>query len=250
MDFRKVFDTIPEKFDRLRPRYCGEAFGEIIRYAAPNAHKSVLEIGPGTGQATEPILQTGCDYLGIELGEHLAAYMQTKFSHYGNFSLVNADFETHDFGGRRFDLVYSAAAIQWIDEEIAFARAFELLRSGGALAMLMKKGDYKTPDEKLYERIQRVYAQYFHPQTPYTRKMTYSNAVNYGFTDFHRLQYPGRREFSADEYVAYLGTHSDHLVLREPERSAFYAGIREAILAAGDRLVMLDTVTLCLARKP
>lgn len=36
-----------------------------------NPEKKVLEIGPGTGQATESILKTGCDYTAIELGENL-----------------------------------------------------------------------------------------------------------------------------------------------------------------------------------
>ena len=111
MDFRKVFDRIPEEFDRWRPRYCGELFADLIQYAALGTDKTVLEIGPGTGQATEPILKTGCAYTAIELGEHLTAFMKEKFDRYKNFSIVNDDFETHDFGKGSFDLVYSAAAI-------------------------------------------------------------------------------------------------------------------------------------------
>ncbi|WP_081830064.1 rRNA adenine N-6-methyltransferase family protein [Butyrivibrio sp. NC2002] len=63
--------------------------------------KSVLEIGPGTGQATEPILQTGCDYHAIELGEHLYAKMREKYDRFQNFQIVNDDFITHDFYGKR-----------------------------------------------------------------------------------------------------------------------------------------------------
>ena len=29
MEFRKVFDTIPEQFDKYRPRYSAELFAEI-----------------------------------------------------------------------------------------------------------------------------------------------------------------------------------------------------------------------------
>jgi hypothetical protein len=55
MDFRKTFDRIPEEFDRWRPRYCEELFADVIEYAKINTDKAVLEIGPGTGQATEPL---------------------------------------------------------------------------------------------------------------------------------------------------------------------------------------------------
>ena len=71
MEFRKIFDTIPEQFDRFRPRYSPELFDFLIRRAKIGPGKSVLELGPGTGQATDPILQTGCDYHAIELGEQI-----------------------------------------------------------------------------------------------------------------------------------------------------------------------------------
>lgn len=42
----------------------------------------------------------------------------------------------HDFGNQKFDMIYSAATIQWIPEEIAFSKAFDLLKPGGTLAMM------------------------------------------------------------------------------------------------------------------
>lgn len=65
MDFRKTFDKIPERFDKYRLRYCKEVFQELEIVCGLNSGKKVLEIGPGTGQATEPILKTGCDYTAI-----------------------------------------------------------------------------------------------------------------------------------------------------------------------------------------
>ena len=68
MDFRKTFDRIPEQFDQYRPRYCPELFAELEKVCGLGAGKTVLEIGPGTGQATEPVLKTGCDYTAIGAG--------------------------------------------------------------------------------------------------------------------------------------------------------------------------------------
>ena len=121
MEFRKVFDTIPEQFDRWRPRYSPALFKDLIEYAALGPDKTVLELGPGTGQATAPILATGCDYHAIELGEHLYEKMQEKYGRFPNFHIVNGDFITHDFGDQTFDLIYSAATIQWIPEATAFS---------------------------------------------------------------------------------------------------------------------------------
>lgn len=251
MEFGKVFDTIPHQFDRYRPRYCKNLFDDLITFAEIGPKKTVLELGPGTGQATDPILGTGCDYHAIELGEHLAAMMKKKYGAYPNFHILQDDFITHDFGGQTFHLIYSAATIQWIPEDIAFSKTFDLLKPGGTLAMMLTKMDYKTPNETLFYKIQEVYAAYFKPEIEYPHgAFNYTNASHYGYTDFEKREYGGKRELTADEYVAYAGTHCDHLVIPEPYRSRFFSGLREAVLEAGNKIVFHDTFVLFLARKP
>ena len=250
-EFRRVFDTIPEQFDRFRPRYCPELFADLIACAGIGPGKAVLELGPGTGQATDPILQTGCDYCAIELGERLCDTMKRKYGGFPNFSIIRDDFITHDFGDRRFDTIYSAATIQWIPEEIAFSKTYELLKPGGTLAMFLISGDYRTPNEALFQEIQAVYAAYFKPETAYKhRGFRYANAVNYGFVGFEKRTYHGERVYTADEYAAYCGTHCDHIVIPEPYKSQFFDGLRTAVLNAGNRIVFHDTYTLYLAKKP
>ncbi len=251
MEFRKIFDTIPEQFDRYRPRYSPELFEYLIEYSRIGPGKSVLEIGPGTGQATDPILRTGCDYHAIELGEHLYAKMREKYDRFPNFHIVNDDFITFDFGKRRFDMVYSAATIQWIPEEVAFSKTFALLKPGGVLAMMLTRSDYKTPNEALYEKIQGLYDEYYKPEIPYTHGgFKYDSAANYGYVDFQRHDFHGRREMGPDEYVSFCGTHCDHIVIPEPYKTAFFEGLRKAVAENGGKIVFEDTYVLYLARKP
>ena len=249
MDYRKVFDSIPEDFDRWRPRYCDELFEDIIKYADLNVSKETLEIGPGTGQATEPILKTGCSYTAIELGEHLAEYTKNKFSTYGNFQIVNADFETYGFGKQKFDLVYSAATIQWIPESICFPKVYELLKSKGTFAMIFISPDHKTPNEALFMKMQEVYAEYFHPKNEYTCSATPGNVSKYGFGDYHCQKYSKIREYNADDYISLISTYVGHIELEEPHKSKFYKGIKEAILSFGNKIVLFDTIDLHLERK-
>ena len=167
MDFRKTFDKIPERFDKYRPRYCKELFQELEMVCGLNFGKRVLEIGPGTGQATEPILKTGCDYTAIELGENFTALMKDKFGCYQNFHIVNADFENYSFNENIYDLVYSAATIQWIPEEIAFAKTYKMLKPGGYLAMFMTRSDETSTNPSLRTEIDKVYNKYFHVKERY-----------------------------------------------------------------------------------
>ncbi|MBQ6472005.1 MAG: class I SAM-dependent methyltransferase [Victivallales bacterium] len=250
MEFRRIFDTIPEKFDKYRVHYSAELFAHFIDLAGITARSSVLELGPGTGQNTEPILDTGCAYCGIELGDNFARVLQRKYASRKNFTLIHDDFITHDFGDELFDTIYSAATIQWIPEEIAFAKTFALLKPGGVLAMMKLQADYKTPNEALYRRIQQVYDQWYKPNTPYDRKFVYEHALNYGFADFQRQDFHGQRVLTAEAYVNYCGTHSDHLTLSEPYKSRFFAGLRTAVMEFGGNVVFNDTYILMTVRKP
>ena len=251
MDFRKIFDTIPKQFDKYRPRYCTELFANLIKYAHLNESKSVLEIGPGTGQATEPILQTGCCYTAIELGENFVAEMKNKFDKLSNFSIIHGDFITHDFSCKKFDLIYSSATIQWIDEEIAFSKTFDLLKPGGVLAMMYTVGDYKTTNEDLYDKIQEVYSKYFKPEIEYKNgSFGYTNATKYGYINLEKREFSGTREFNAEDYVGYCGTHCTHLVIPEPYKTKFFDQLRETVLKNGNKVVFKDNYVLYLAKKP
>jgi len=250
VEFRKIFDTIPEQFDCYRPRYCKELFNTLISKAHIDEQKRVLELGPGTGQATEPILCTGCDYHAIELGENLANVMRRKYEGLPNFNIVVDDFITHDFGNKKFDAVYSAATIQWIPEEIAFPKIFDLLKPGGTLAMMLMREDYKTPNEKLYTEIQKVYSRHYRPTEEYKGGYKYKDCLKYGFEEFVMHEYYGKREFTAEQYTAYCGTHCTHMVIEPGHRKAFFDGLRNTVLAAGNKIVFWDTYILMMAKKP
>ena len=251
MEFRRVFDTIPDQFDKFRPHYSEELFAYLIKEAGIGPGKRVLEIGPGTGQATEPILRTGCEYHAIELGVHLYRKMIEKYGKLSNFNIVNDDFITYDFDEMKFDMIYSAATIQWIPEEVAFAKTFELQKPGGTLAMMLTNAEYRSDNEALYEKIQALYDRYYKPDIPYMHgRFRYTAAAEYGYTEVERHEFKGQRVFTADEYVAFCGTHSDHIVIPEPLRTEFFEGLRKAVLEAGDRIVFNDTYVLYLAKKP
>lgn len=253
MDIRTVFEQVPEQFDKWRPRYCDELFADLITYAHLNSDSTALEVGPGTGQATEPVLKTGCSYQAIELGKSFSEIMKQKYSSYPNFSIVNADFETHEFQKEQFDLVYSAAAFQWIPERIGYPKAYDILKKGGTFAMFMMRPDIQPgggyTDEPLYSQIQEVYAKYFHPENEYKCSLDYDAREKYGFVNLECREYLKTREYNSDDYISLIGTHSDHITLREPEKSRFYEGIRKAILDAGNKIILYDKITMYLARK-
>ncbi|MBZ9626103.1 methyltransferase domain-containing protein [Clostridium sp. FP2] len=83
-------------------------------------------------------------------------YTNNKFSSYDNFQIINADFETYDFGHHQFDFVYSAAKFQWILEEINFPNVYDILKSNGTFTMMLTLTDEKSANESLYLKIQEI----------------------------------------------------------------------------------------------
>ena len=150
----------------------------------------------------------------------------------------------------KFDMIYSAATIQWIPETIAFSKTFELLKPGGTLAMMLTSSEYRSDNEPLYEKIQALYDKYYKPDIPYIHgKFHYTAAPEYGYSEVERYEFKGRRVFTAEEYVSFSGTHCDHIVIPEPVRSEFFKGLKNAVLEAGDRVVFNDTYILYLTMK-
>ena len=117
--------------------------------------------------------------------------------------------------------------------------------------MMLTKADYKTPNVDLYQKIQKIYDQYFKPAIPYTHgSFKYDATLNYGYIDFQRHDFHGRREMDPDEYVSFCGTHCDHIVIPEPYKTLFFESLRNVVRENGGKVVFEDTYILYLAKRP
>jgi protein-L-isoaspartate O-methyltransferase len=69
---RATFDQAAELYERARPGYPPALFDDLAGLAGMGPGSRVLEIGPGTGQATLPLAERGCRVMAVELGPDLA----------------------------------------------------------------------------------------------------------------------------------------------------------------------------------
>lgn len=49
-DLGRVFNEVPELYDRVRPSYPGELFADLVTVTRMGERSSVLEVGCGTGR--------------------------------------------------------------------------------------------------------------------------------------------------------------------------------------------------------
>jgi trans-aconitate methyltransferase len=261
MDLRKSFDSEVANYDKWRPRYCNELFSDIIEYSKLDSEKECIEIGCGTGQATEPILKTGSSLLALELGENFTEFSRNKFSHYKNFQIENADFEKFELVNNKFDLMFSGTAFHWISEEIGYPKVYNILKSGGTMALFWNKPGPKSFDDQLHLKMQEVYAKYRGPEEMQKAKIERENPQEryakiistiekYGFVGAECRLFKQVREFTADEYIGLLSTYSDNIALQEPVKTQFLTDIRDVIYSFNNIIKVYDTMELYLSKKP
>lgn len=253
--FGHTFDSVVADYDRWRPDYPAELYRDIFALCPLNADSRALEIGIGTGQATRPVLETGCAVTAVEPGAQLARFAARKFADYARFEAVNIRFEDFAAAPGSFDLVYAATAFHWIDERAGYPKVLALLKPGGAFARFANH-PHPGSEDALGQAIQAVYAKYGRPaRAPAGFGEAEAEALarlpeKYGFQrTSHRLYFRVRR-FSAEEYTGLLNTYSDNLAMEPAARERFYADIREAIARFGGTITIHDTIDLELAVKP
>nr|WP_306322857.1 MULTISPECIES: class I SAM-dependent methyltransferase [unclassified Streptomyces] len=121
------FGTDPERYDRTRPRY-PDALVARIAAAAPGP--DVLDVGCGTGIASRQFRAAGCGVLGVDVDARMAEYARGR-----GLDVEVGAFEAWDPAGRTFDAVVAGQTWHWIDPVAGAAKAAEVLRPRGRLAL-------------------------------------------------------------------------------------------------------------------
>ncbi|MDO4422242.1 MAG: methyltransferase domain-containing protein [Eubacteriales bacterium] len=264
MDNRKelgaTFDTEASKYDKMRPGYADELFQAIFEYVKIGEGSRVVEVGSGSGQATLPVLKTGCELTSVEYGENFSRILMEKFGGYKGFKVITGKFEDVDLEDDAYDLVFSATAFHWVPEEIGYPKVYSALKSGGAFARFANRPRNSQNAPELAAEINALYEEYYNKAydiksgtkkwfTEEKAKEISLIPAKYGFTDITYKLFYRERVFTADEYIQLLGTYSDHIAIEETIRNEFFSKIAAAINRHGGKIIISDTMDLELARK-
>jgi SAM-dependent methyltransferase len=165
---RTSFDSVAATYE-ARPPYPQELYERLVARHGVGDGCRVLEIGPGTGQATLPLLDLGCRITAVELGAHLADRLVER-TRGRAVDVVVSSFEQAELPDASFDLVVSATAFHWVDPMAGIPKAFRLLRGGGWLVLVWNVfGDDTRADpfhEALSEMLERLEPEIAAPKVP------------------------------------------------------------------------------------
>jgi SAM-dependent methyltransferase len=134
--FRGTFDDDADAYDRTRPVCPPAVFDDVVELGGLGAESHVLEIGPGTGQATRPLAERRIAVTAVELGPALADRTALNLAAFDKVQVINTSFEAFDPGGARFDAVFACNSFHWIDPGTRYTKAADLLFPRGHLIVV------------------------------------------------------------------------------------------------------------------
>jgi SAM-dependent methyltransferase len=240
---KSTFNQDAELYDRVRPRYPEAVFEDLVSLARLKPGANLVEIGPGTGIATLPMAQRGFSIRCVELGEDLAAIARRNLAAFPNVRIEVAPFETWDAACRNFDLIYAATAWHWIDPDVGYRKAADLLNPGGALAIIGGGHAFPKDVDRFFFDIQDVYREIgeeypdeeWPPPLPEDvsdmRKEIEASGL---FTDFQSRRYVWELTYTADQYIDLLNTFSGHIAMDPDKRDYLHRAIQGRVNARPD----------------
>jgi SAM-dependent methyltransferase len=253
---RLTFGEVAELYDRARPSYPNALVEDVIELTGAD---TALEVGAGTGKATILFAMRGVSVLALEPSAEMAAVARRNCARYPAVTVEQREFEDWEPEGQRFPLLYAAQAWHWVATEARYPRARAALRHDGLLAAFWNRVEWGRCE--LGDALRAAYGRGGarpadeDPMDPRAsarvgQREWWTSEIESasGFEDPDVRTYRWTQEYSAEEYVALLRTHSSQLVLGAAEREALLGLVGEAIAAAGDLIEIPYATQLCLAR--
>ncbi|MCU4182753.1 class I SAM-dependent methyltransferase [Acidiferrimicrobium sp. IK] len=261
----RIFDEAPDLYDRVRPSYPAELFEDLAALAGIGAGSSVLEVGCGTGQATRPLADLGCSVTAVEPGPGMASLARRNVAGRPNVEVETSTFEEWDERARRFDALVAASAWHWVDPSVGWARARDLLRPGGSVALLSNVVTRRPGEPEVYAATADLHDRYCpgNPNWGHPPLEEEVRAAGPGWGTLERIEdpgplfeaptvrfYPHVQWFNGEGFADLLLSVSIYRSLDPDARGALLGAIAERIRTRmGDRVPRRYLAVLRVARR-
>ncbi|UNZ16133.1 class I SAM-dependent methyltransferase [Streptomyces sp. 891-h] len=245
------FGVDPERYDRARPRYPDAMVNRIVT-AAPGT--DVLDVGCGTGIVARQLHAAGCRVTGVEPDTRMAAWARQH-----GLRVDVAKFEDWDPAGRSFDAVVAGQTWHWVDPAAGAAKAAEVLRPDGRLAVFWNV-DQPPPElaEAFSEVHRRILPDSLAARRPPAESDPYAalcakaaDALREAgtFGEPERWRFDWQRSYTRDEWLDHLSTTGGLTLLPPPKLAEVLTGIGAVIDTLGGQFTMPYATVAVTARR-
>ena len=233
-DPRLTFGIVVDLYDEVRPRYPQALFDEFFALLPPEPE--VLEVGPGTGQATRDLLSRGAVVHAVEISPLMASRLHSKLPN-ERLRVSVVDFETIDLVAESADAVFSASAYHWISPAAQLDRPAMILRPGGVLAIVGPVQVDAPEDHGFYAAAQPIYERYGqgHDDPPEPSRsdveptIAKALALDPRFTDVRVHRWDWDQTYTAAQYRKLMLSFSDTNMMDAGDRTGLVDDIEAFI---------------------
>jgi SAM-dependent methyltransferase len=239
IELRTTFDSVSELYKKARPDYPEELFDALVGSTQLSGDARLLEIGPGTGQATAHLAKRGYDITAIELNIGMANVARRELAGYKNVHVVTGSFEGTEFAAGSFDLIYAASAFQWVPSDVKFTKPHALLKKNKHLAIIQTEYIIDDEYEPFFYDTQPIYEKYnmYRPKSPSDPKtpMRRSEDIEAQEFDEHLFKvvlyevFPVKIKYTAKTYADLVSTFSNIIAMPEGPRNDFLKDLEDLI---------------------
>ena len=232
---RQTFDEVALLYNEARPQYPDHLFSTLVDIVGLDTHATLLEIGPGTGQATKPLAKRGFQITAVELGNSLAEVAKHELREYKNVQILNVAFEEATLPSKSFDLVYAATSFHWIDPSVRYSKTHNVLKDKGYLAIIHTNHISDQKGDKFFIDSQPIYDRYGYadrhqkPKLPKNEELKPGEIAGHLFKLIHFQLFPIVISYTARDFVKLLNTFSNHLAAARKIQKAFYQEMENLI---------------------
>lgn len=223
------FGKSAKLYDELRPHYPDTWVNDLKETTNLNDNSTILEVGSGTGIATKDLLQLSKRITCLDPGTEMLEVAKAKFP---ELTFVNSTFET--FNSKVvFDLIVSATAWHWVDPEIGYLKASELLREQGFLSIIryyhidFDSNAFHNRAQHIYERYDKATTTKRHEEQLKRIQMDAKELDGQLFKLLDQKEYEWVRDYTIDEYLALRNTYSDHLTMPKKQKEKMEKELKE-----------------------
>jgi len=222
-DIRLSFNEAVEIYDKVRPSYPAELFDALFQMLP--SQPEIVEVGPGTGQATKDLLVRGASVLAIEIGPATAARLRSNLPS-DRLRVGVGDFEVMEIAPGQTDAVFYATAYHWISREAQTDRPAAILRPGGLMAIVDLLQVDSPEDAGFFAAAQPIYDRYGqgHSGPPAPSRENVDPKIRAQLNADRRFdrvdvrKYDWNQTYSASDYRNLMLSYSRTQMMEEPAR--------------------------------
>ena len=255
MDIKKnLFQTVISDYEFGRPKYPEELYEKIQHFSGISPTSEILEVGAGTGQATDLFLSHGHKLDMLEVSDEQVDYLRRKYKDHPNGTIFKNYFEDY-VADKEYDLIYSATAFHWIKCEDGYPKAWKMLRMGGTMAVFWNVFFDMYHTGGIFDELNEIKKAYMPTETlgltldEIKEKRIKQITVEGFFVEPEYYEFHKSERYDVQRFLAYLKTDSGTLMLDDVTRSKYLDAVSTCLERHGGSLEVPEIVSLYLVKK-